>query len=196
MSRYAEKVSRMVERWSKHRLVNCGRDTAKQLTAYRLQLRGHGRMQSCFLVFTPEGIVIMGDWCPGGCAGRNAGVISCYGYSEGWFAGRLSPDYLASKFLRKCWQPEKGERQLKERVLEARHARYIERDVAREAFDRIAIHNGDGLTAETAYGIFSDAGLSDFEDLGYDYDPDDFALLVAIQQRFAACIEARQAVAA
>lgn len=61
-----------------------------------------GRMESTYFLFTPEGVNILGDLCPGN-DGRNSGVHA-FGYSLGWFAGRLSHSYLCEKFLEERWQ--------------------------------------------------------------------------------------------
>lgn len=60
--------------------------------------RDDGRMMSTLLVFTPENIIITGDYCP-----DHPGVISAFGYGLKWFIGDLSEDYLAEKFLKKKW---------------------------------------------------------------------------------------------
>jgi hypothetical protein len=68
---------------------------------------GMGRMQSCLIMFSPEGINILGDLCPGNDA-RNSGVHA-YGYGLDWFAGHLSWSYLCEKFLSKEWHKELAE---------------------------------------------------------------------------------------
>lgn len=58
------------------------------------------RMGSSLILFTPEGIAIMGDLTPG------RGAMSVYGYGLSWFASELGEDYLCGKFLEKEWVPE------------------------------------------------------------------------------------------
>lgn len=58
------------------------------------------RMGSCLILFTPEGIAIMGDMTPGRAA------VSTLGYGLDWFASELGWDYLCSKFLEKEWVAE------------------------------------------------------------------------------------------
>jgi hypothetical protein len=177
-----ERTQYMIERWSQHKLTRHAADPSGTLTAYYLKAPKHGRAQSCYLIFSVEGIVIMGDWCP-----KQNGVISCYGYSEGWFAGQLSRSYIAEKFLQKSWQPEQGYEQLRQRILEGRRWDSITKEAARDAFDALLAEESSHLSADRAYKIFSDAGLSDFEDIGHGYDPVDVDLLQAIQIRFAQC---------
>lgn len=143
--------------------------------------RQWGRMDSVYLLFTIEGIIIAGDLCPN----DNQGCASPIGYDIRWFAGRLSPDYLCSKFLRPRWVPELGVVELKRRLLEHRRTGDLARATARDLFEEIRCT--DPLDQSTAYRIHGDAGLSDFEDLGQGYPPRDAALLIAIQERFSAC---------
>lgn len=72
--------------------------------AFYLKETGMGRMQSCLILFTPEGINICGDLCPGNDP-RNSGVHA-FGYGLNWFAGELSWSYLCEKFLSKEWHKE------------------------------------------------------------------------------------------
>lgn len=64
----------------------------------------YGRMQSTYFLFTPEGIIITGDLCPGNDS-RNSGVHA-FGYDLHWFAGRLSESYLCEKFLTESWHAD------------------------------------------------------------------------------------------
>lgn len=65
--------------------------------AFYLKEPGMGRMQSTLFLFTPEGIIITGDLCPGNDS-RNSGV-QAFGYGLSWFSQPLSEHYLCSKFL-------------------------------------------------------------------------------------------------
>ena len=78
-------------------------DTEK-FKAFYLRQPGMGRMQSCLFMFTPEGVNICGDLCPGNDS-RNSGVHA-YGYGLSWFSQNLSGSYLCEKFLTKEWHPE------------------------------------------------------------------------------------------
>jgi hypothetical protein len=81
-------------------------DTPK-FKAFYLKAPGLGRMESCLIMFSPEGINILGDLCPGNDS-RNSGVHA-YGYGLEWFAGNLSWSYLCEKFLSKEWHKELAE---------------------------------------------------------------------------------------
>ena len=82
----------------------------------------YGRMQSTLFLFTPEGIVIMGDYCPGGP--RNQGSISDFGYGLDWFTSSLDGDYLCSKFLHKVWQQKAAGRSLRYEIRDLRAGEY------------------------------------------------------------------------
>jgi hypothetical protein len=193
MRDFDQELARLRERWKDHELSLQAESPDGTLRSYRLRNPSMRRANSCLIVFTEEGIVIMGDWCPGNTH-ANDGVISCYGYGEGWFSGRLSHSYLCSKFLRKGWQPSEGYDQLKAEILRARRAWVIDREPARDAWNALSNEDRDALPGDRAYEIFRGAGLSDFE-IGHDYEPNAAAMLCAIQERFAACKAAREAVA-
>lgn len=100
---------------STHRLEYCYDEDLKnhyleqvldtpRFKAFYLKQPGMGRMQSCMIMFSPEGINILGDLCPGNDK-RNSGVHAG-GYGLDWFAGKLSWSYLCEKFLTKEWHPE------------------------------------------------------------------------------------------
>lgn len=63
------------------------------LSAYYLKKPGDGRMCSTLIIFSAEGITIIGDMVP--C---RHGVNSSLGYGIGWFSDTLSPGYLGEKF--------------------------------------------------------------------------------------------------
>lgn len=84
--------------------------------AFYMKEPGEGRMMSTLFVFTPEGIVIMGDLCPGGPG--NGGSISRFGYGLGWFGSQKSEYYLCEKFLQREWQREVAERWVREHIEE------------------------------------------------------------------------------
>lgn len=149
------------------------------LKAWYLRRPSSGRMWSTLILSTAEGLVIMGDLCPG----RN-GVISCYGYDHRWFGAKLSEQYLCSKFLQREWVPEKGSREIRELILTERRHGNLPKDDARNAWEdlRSAEEYGN-LSGERAYQIVSEAGF-DFDGIGYDYNPSAAAWLCAIQQRF------------
>lgn len=86
--------------------------------AYYMRDPGQGRMMSTLFVFTPEGIVIMGDLCPGGPGNR--GSISNYNYGIGWFSRPQGEYYLCEKFMSKEWQVGVAERWCVEHLEELR----------------------------------------------------------------------------
>lgn len=62
-------------------LASCG-----EITAFYLRESPDTRIMSTLVLFTPEGIVITGDLCPG----RNGVIIR--GYDLSWFASHLHAD--------------------------------------------------------------------------------------------------------
>lgn len=80
---------------------------ADKFKAFYLKNPKYGRMESCMILFSPEGINILGDLCPGNDP-RNSGVHAS-GYGLDWFAGGLSSSYLCEKFLGKEWHQEIAE---------------------------------------------------------------------------------------
>lgn len=159
-----------------------------QLQAYYLRPAGGGRMQSVFIIFSKEGIVICGDWCPN----DNEGAISAYGYGRDWFSGKLSAGYLAEKFLRHEYIPEVGAEDLKRHIIQARRAHadrpdsnwHVTKEAAREAFDRVGSEIDYSELAEIFYEVTPHADLSDRR-MGQTYERRSHALLCAIQRRFA-----------
>lgn len=85
-------------------------DTEK-FKGFYLKPPGRTRMMSTLILFTPEGIIICGDLCPGN-RGANRGNVSAFGYALDWFASKLGEDYLCSKFLDKDWHEELAVRDL------------------------------------------------------------------------------------
>jgi len=153
--------------------------------------RGDSRMMSVLLVFTPEGIVVTGDFCP-----NERGAISTYGYGLKWFAGQLAPDYLAEKFLPRAHHEDDAEEwfrdeleQVKAEIEEHGHVGYTyNRDymrlVGRQADIEVILRDGD--FSEPAIACAWGGRAVDCEDWpGHTHGRGDKALLLAIQQRFA-----------
>lgn len=136
------------------------------------------RMMSTLLVFTPEGIALLGDHVPGG-----NGVVSARFQSLDWFAGRNDSSYLASKFLRREWSPELAADLIDEMVDECPD---LPED---QELRELAAELADGhIGAEGLHEAAHDRGLSRFFD-DFDaqaYPIDDEARLAGIQRRFAA----------
>lgn len=75
-------------------------EDGKLVKSYILRKYPDRSMMSCWIFFTPAGIVITGDMRP-----ADQGVIAL-GYGLAWFGEKLDPGYLASKFLKEKWVPE------------------------------------------------------------------------------------------
>ncbi|MDB4278266.1 hypothetical protein N9917_01550 [Deltaproteobacteria bacterium] len=165
-------------------------------SAYRVQL-----------TFTPEGIAIQGDV---GLGAAQNGICSRLGKGLGWFRGRLSEDYLCSKFLSKTWQREvvtrgldswlsdtQGELEtaIKEMMAEDELTREEALEEAKDERENVAAWTkiraawGDETSEKEMYEVGSGL-LTDFWDysLGYDYPLADAGWLCVIQQRFAALL--------
>jgi len=143
------------------------------VTAYRMG-RPHTRMMSTLILFTPEGIALMGDLTP-----ERHGSISALGYGLDWFAGTLSEDYLCKKFLTTRWVHELA-------INELRDPRsYLREDITPETgarLDEIAHELADHGCEWVAEQIM-DLGFDNVP--GFGYDPGEAGWLCAIQQRFA-----------
>jgi hypothetical protein len=168
----------------------------EEFRAFYMKEPGQGRMMSTLFIFTPEGIVIMGDLCPGGP--NNQGSISDYNYGLAWFSGRLSEHYLCSKFLRQEWQAEAALEWIGEHIKDIGHddgpgfdddntADSKKKHKAKvEEFREI---ERDLLGGEMGESHFRDdlerAGYSVDDELpGYDYPRKTAGWLCALQQRF------------
>lgn len=121
---------------------------APKFKAFYLKEPGMGRMQSTLILFTPEGIIIGGDLCPGNDP-RNSGVTSPIGYGLNWFAGRLSPVYLCEKFLYEGFHPAVAARDCREiadQILRGIR-QHVPQDDALEAVDRERAELADELAS-------------------------------------------------
>jgi hypothetical protein len=152
----------------------------EKVKAFYLKGPKNGRMMSSLILFTIEGIVIMGDLTP--CQN---GVISAYGYGLNWFAGRKSEDYLCEKFLRKEFVPELAEQSFKEQLLRWRRDEpgRISRADARDAWDQLGRLMCDGMDARAFYDLYYET-FRDTPECGCGYSRGDAGWLCAIQQRF------------
>jgi hypothetical protein len=195
-SRVSPEVAAM---FSKHELTRVSTDPE----AYYLHEPGAmkaGRLvqraQSTYILFTKEGIVVMGDLCPG----RN-GVISNLGYGVEWFSGRLSEDYLCSKFLDQSLNKEGFRTWLEGRLGDEQRERADVIDKREDDENRqVAKHernieglkqalrdvNDDSILEAVRESILLELGEYQGDGQGYDYEPREAGHLCAIQQRFAA----------
>jgi len=150
--------------------------------AFYLKRPGEGRMMSSLILFTPEGIVLMGDLCP-----RSHGVPSAFGYGLNWFASHLSEDYLCEKFLHKVWQEEVAEDGLAARVRdEEEDAKANPDDKHSFRWKKVKEAWGDWneKTQQDLYEAMNEQNIESEDMPGYDYHLADAGWLCAIQQRF------------
>jgi hypothetical protein len=145
-----------------------------KVTVYYLKKPGDGRMMSTMLIFSPEGIVLIGDLTP-----QMNGSISSYGYGIDWFASRLSEDYLCEKFLHKQWQVALAK--------ETMQSDWWQDDLTpqqKEGVEEI-IHWMEDHGWEWLYNELLDLGIVCDDGVpGYGYVPHEAGWLCAIQQKF------------
>jgi hypothetical protein len=85
--------------FSKHRLRMVLNN--EPFRAYMLEPEEGGRLNGVLIMFTPEGIVIMGDHAP-----TRTGICAT-GYDQAWFSARKNPEYLMEKFgMDREWQAD------------------------------------------------------------------------------------------
>lgn len=153
------------------------RESSPPIESYRLFLPDHGRMESCLVVFSTEGIAIIGDYTP-----QRHGSVSAYGYGVRWFAGRLAPGYLAEKFLSERFVPEIAAACLRSEIggeVFPEHRRKSYEDIAE-------ILEAGEVDAHWFFEQMADVADHEVDDLpGWAYDPVELGILVAIQRRFA-----------
>ena len=164
-------------------------DTEK-FQAFRMKDPGQGRIMSTLITFTPEGIVIQGDLAPG----RN-GNVSCGGYGLGWFRGRLSEDYLASKFLEKGWYAEVAATWLRRHLKDIADGAETAKPGDVEKIRKLASRCNDG---DLYIERFRDYWEEIYEDWDWDstpgwgYKPSEHAWLCVIQRKFAELYNAKE----
>ena len=184
-------------RWAEHKLVPM--NVTGEVTGYRLKHPDSGRVQGCMILFTPEGIVVCGDWCPN----NNHGVVSNLGYGVEWFGNTLSEGYLCSKFLRTEYSRRAAREAVVERLKDLKETlaeRGALRDDVRQLWEarieayEIALEEDDGEsidcehfgTEERYYALIQEA--NDWDEVvdgsPHDYDDRDAGLLCVIQHRF------------
>ena len=144
-----------------------------KVKAYRMAKPGT-RVMSTLLVFTPEGIVLQGDFTP-----ERNGSVSSLGYSLAWFLGELSPDYLCEKFFLREYVPEYA----REELLDPNG--YWREDQGQDVLDKldeIAKYVEDG--PDWVHRELDDLEFCMDGGVGYAYAPSKKAALCAIQQKF------------
>lgn len=162
-----------------------------EFRAFYLKEPGEGRMMSTLFVFTPEGVVIMGDLCPGGP--KNQGSISDYGYGLGWFARKQSEYYLCEKFLSREWQIEVAERWCREHIEELKKDAAGRDDLKAELLkempeweELLSRLQGGEMGRDHFHEALQDLGY-DVEDEGFEYHLNTAGWLCALQQKFVEC---------
>ena len=86
--------------YAKHEIMAIG--GSADLSGWLIHVPGEGRAQSTALIDSCEGLIILGDWTPS----NNNTALNARFKRLRWFLGdRMSPDYLAEKFLESKWCP-------------------------------------------------------------------------------------------
>lgn len=176
---YNDCVDRFVKSLKNHSLV-CELDT-ELYKAYYMHNPLQGRIMSCRIIFSPEGICISGDFSP-----TPNGACSNIGYGLQWFSGDLSDDYLAEKFLIKQFVREYAITELEN----------ISKDIIDNNNRNKLIHIIQNLENNTydqngLYMALVDGLEWILEDRvpGYNYDIYQQASLVAIQKTFSSLVK-------
>lgn len=164
----------------------------KGFYSFYLKDPSKGRMCSCLITFSPEGITITGDLTP-----ERNGTCSVYGKGIGWFSGTLSPRYLAEKFLVEKFTTEEAIRQLKDKNHWLRDADYHSFENEKkelpkliEELDQLIYFLDGSLKPEyDIYEFFTDHDICTADGIpGWNYLPREICLLSAIQIKFASLI--------
>lgn len=151
----------------------------KGFLAYYMKRPGTGRIMSTLVVFTPEGMALLGDLTP-----ERHGSISALGYGIGWFGSEKSEYYLCEKFLQREYQPEVAARWVREHIEEMKKDREAE-DLERlpDWEELLSDLDGDGMGADHFHEALQGLGY-EHEDEGYEYNLRAAGWLCAIQQKF------------
>lgn len=143
--------------------------------------RNGTRLYLVQLLFTPEGIAIMGDIQIG------HGIVSTRGYKFDWFSQHLSEEYLCEKFLPKVWVHTYAADWCRDVTSEE------DDDERRDALLSCAKSlETDGMSEHEFHDRLVDMGFS--EGPGHAYDPTDAGWLCVIQQRFVKLVNVPQSV--
>lgn len=160
--------------------------------SFYLKNPSEGRMCSCLITFSPEGITITGDLTP-----ERNGTCSVYAKGLGWFSGTLSPGYLAEKFLVEKFTTEEAIRELKDNTHWLRDPEYHsfeneERELPKLIEDLeqlIYFLDGSGKPEHEIYEFFCDHDICTSDGIpGWNYLPREICLLSAIQTKFSSLI--------
>ena len=164
-------VKRMTDVLEAHLLEEVTQSTSPVRSFY-LRPPSGGSRRATLLTFTPEGIAIQGDLCPG-----TDGALA-KGFDLAWFEGDVSEEDLCDAFLKKGFQLLAAARDL-------RTSRYAENSYLARLADLAEFGHVDEDHLRRA--LF-EAGLSfqEVDQIGYDFPLDDAGWLCAIQRRFKA----------
>jgi hypothetical protein len=155
--------------------------------AFRLERSADSRCMSTMFIFTLEGIVITGDLHPG-----ERGVISAFGYDLRWFSGHNSPSYLAEKFLDQQWQVEHARAWLRDQI-GGTESDDPSRGCLQAVLDDESWETEDDFYQTCQYQN-CDLDPMSIAEAGMGYPEEDWALLVALQERFALLVSAAMGV--
>jgi len=152
---------------------------------FKLSVPGEGRMMSCYITFTDEGIVINGDITPTG-----NGVCSVTGgYGIEWFSSPKAAGYLAEKFLHKKWCPrevieilEDEDDWVQETIRDLDPDRFYHLS---EQVEYIIDGLNDNMSEYEFIASMQELGFDMDDPPGYTYDVNEVAWLHSIQKKFA-----------
>jgi len=102
---------------------------AEKFKAFYLKPEGKTRMMSTMIIFSPEGIVLLGDLSP-----SRYGNVSALGYGLSWFSKNLSETYLCEKFLEKGWHQDLAVSDLKTMARDVLRGHYDQSMWTRELY--------------------------------------------------------------
>jgi hypothetical protein len=165
----------MAEQMAKHVLVPT---PSGEFTGYWLREPGTG-FYSLLIMGLPTGVTLTGDLQIGHGPGGSA---IAYGYDLDWFGSQLSEDYLCSKFLRRVWQEDLVDADLKRRAEDEDNEDWKKKWA--EVIERREI--GDIYSHERMIDVMNDLGFDcPWEySIGVDYPRGPAGWLCAAQQRF------------
>lgn len=147
-----------------------------------------------FVVVEGEEQVVVVDYSPVTDAARRKSYVSAVDLGLDWFAAPRTPEELCWIFLQETWVPEKVEEWLRAKLEDAKDAGL--KHVLEQALEVVCTGDEDDpARSEEAFAewyldgrVFSHFGFVDggsIPNVGYGYDPDDAAYLVAVQETFA-----------
>lgn len=166
--------SKAREGWNpyKDHVVNALVET-ETVQVYELRERPGSSVNAVQIAFTPWGIGITGDLCPGK---DNRGVWSRNRSGRSWFTGESSADYLAEKFLDQSWDADRAREELREMAKDETSRK------RKAAYRELA--TGWWENEHELYEAMSDAGLDTGDGVpGYGDRSADLAMLVSLRDR-------------